>query len=147
MIDNYQDYDDLGLYDSVIESLEINHKRKTITFRLLKVVSRLDRNEGKNFTYKVKQGILTFEGVVFANVPYNLEVGEWSEFYRSALLTSSNLIERFKKKSTGELKHIYLGIDNGNEFNKLDIVCNNFKLELESEEFILHDNFDWLYEE
>jgi hypothetical protein len=147
MTDNYQDYDDLELYDSVIESLEINHKRKTITFSLLKVISRLDRNEGRNFTYKVKQGILSFEGVLFASVPYNLEIGEWSEFYRSALLTSSTLIDRYMSKTNEELKHIYLGIDKGNEYNKLDIVCNKFKLELEPEEYILHDDFDWLYEE
>lgn len=147
MTDNYKDYDDLELYDSVIESLEINHKRKSISFNILKVISRIDRNKGRNFTYKVKQGVLSFEGVIFTNFPYNMEIGEWSEFYRSALLTSSTLIDRFKNKTNQELKHIYLGIDNGNEFNKIDIVCSTYKIKLEAEELILHDDFDWLYEE
>lgn len=50
---DYRDNDDLYLYDSVIESLELNHRDKSITFHILKVIDRVDRNQG--FTYKVKQ--------------------------------------------------------------------------------------------
>ncbi|MGN7356901.1 hypothetical protein ACTHPF_06005 [Paenibacillus sp. SAF-054] len=147
MTNDYKDFDDLSLYDSVIESLEINHKNKTIVFRILKVVGRLDRNEGRNFTYKVKQGALMFYGVVFGNTPYNIEIGEWSEFYRSAVLDSSPLIDKFINRSEKPLIHVYLGIDNGNELNKIDIICNTYKLELEDEEYILHNDFEWLFEE
>lgn len=84
----------------MIESLEINHKTRTLSFRLLKVVSRLDRNEGRNFTYKVKQGSLIFHSVLFTNFSYGLEWGEWSEFYRSAILDSSDLLNRFQNRVT-----------------------------------------------
>lgn len=83
-----------------------------------------------------------------------MEFGEWSEFYRSAVLDSSELLEKIKKRSNPatkkiqeQLKHIYLGVDNGDEYNQIDIICSNFSLELGSEQFILHDDFDWLYVE
>jgi hypothetical protein len=144
---DYKDKDDLHLYDSVIENLEVNHKERLVSFKLLKVVSRLDRNEGRNFTYKVKQGRLLFSGVLYCNLSYGLEWGEWSEFYRSAILESSDLLNRFKTRSENNVKHIYLGIDNGNEYREFDIVCSNFELQLDDEEYILHDDFEWLYEE
>ncbi|MEK4978165.1 hypothetical protein [Bacillus sp. FSL K6-6540] len=147
MNQEYKDYDDLQLYDSVIESLEINHKTRTLSFRLLKVVSTLDRNEGRNFTYKVKQGSLIFHSVLFTNFSYGLEWGEWSEFYRSAILDSSDLLNRFQNRSNKSLKHVYLGIDNGNEYREIDVICSKYEMQLEDQEFILHDDFDWLYEE
>ena len=143
----YKDYDDLQLCDSVIENLEINHKTRTLSIRLLKVVSRLDRNAGRNFTYKVKQGNLIFYGVLFANLTYGLEWGEWSELYRSAILDSSELLHRYQHRTEKSIKHIYLGIDNGNEYREFDIICTKYEMQLDDEEFILHDDFDWLYEE
>lgn len=41
----------------------------------------------------------------------------------------------------------YLGIDNGNEYVEQDIICESFAKELEPEEYILHNDFVWLYEE
>lgn len=149
---DYRDNDDFFLYDSVIESLEVNHKDKSVVFKILKVIDRIDRERG--FTYKVKLGILTFTEVLYATIPYSMEFGEWSEFYRSAVLDSSELLEKVKKrpnpalkKIKEQLKHIYLGIDNGFEYKEIDIICQKFSLELGSEEFILHDDFDWLYDE
>lgn len=149
---DYRDNDDLFLYDSVIESLEVNHKNKSIVFHILKVIDRIDGERG--FTYKVKLGILTFTEVLYATIPYSMEIGEWSEFYRSAVLDSSELLEKVKKRPNPALKkikqqfkHIYLGIDNGFEYKEIDIICQKFSLELSSEEFILHDDFDWLYDE
>jgi hypothetical protein len=147
----YKAYDDLGLYDSVIESLTVDHKNKSITFKILKVVGKVDRSNGRNFTYRVRNATLTFYGVLFANVPYGMEWDEWSEFYRSAILSSSKTLERIKRLPIGEdvknkLKHIYLGIDNGNDYKEIDIICSNYSLTLQDEEFILHDDFDWLYE-
>ncbi len=149
---NYRDNDDLFLYDSVIESVEVNHKNKSIVFHILKVIDRIDRERG--FTYKVKLGILTFTEVLYATIPYSMELGEWSEFYRSAVLDSSELLEKVKKcpnpaleKIKEQLKHVYLGIDNGIEYKEIDIICQKFSLELGSEEFILHDDFHWLYDE
>lgn len=147
MKQDYKDFDDLGLCDSVIESLEINHKTRTLSFKLLKVVGTLIRNEGRNFTYKVKPGILVLHGIVFSNFSYGLEWGEWSEFYRSAILDSSNLIDRYKDKTTEPLKHIYIGIDNGNEYKEFEIICSRYEMILEQEEYILHDDFEWLYED
>lgn len=148
----YKDNDDLYLYDSVIESLEVNHREKLVTFHILKVIDRIDRGNG--FTYKVKRGVLTFTKIVYANIPYGMEFGEWSEFYRSAVLNSSELLEKVKKRHSSvnkniknQLKHIYLGIDNGDKYKEIDIICTDFSLELDSQEFILHDDFDWLYDE
>ncbi len=145
MQDDYKSFDDLQLYDSVIENVLIDHKHRTLKFVLLKVISRVDRKA--NFTYKVRRGELLFSGVLFTNFSYGLEWGEWSEFYRSAILDSSTLIERYKPKSRGKINHIYLGIDNGNEYREIDIVCQHYALSLEDEEFILHDDFEWLYED
>lgn len=149
MKQDYKDFDDLGLCDSVIENLQINHKTRSLSFQLLKVVGRLDRNEGRNFTYKVKPAKLVFHGVLFSNFSYGLEWGEWSEFYRSAILDSSNLINRYidKNRTTESLKHIYLGIDNGNEYREFDIICLRHEMVLKQEEYILHDDFEWLYED
>lgn len=100
-MEEYKDNDDLGLYDTVIEELCINHREKSITFQILKPISRIDRKGG--FTYRVKKGSLKFENVIYANIPYSFEWDEWSEFYRSAVLENSNLIDRIpdiaKKKS------------------------------------------------
>lgn len=146
---DYRDNDDLFLYDSVIESLEVNNKNKSIVFHILKVIDRINREQG--FTYKVKLGILTFTEVLYATIPYSMEIGEWSEFYRSAVLDSSELLEKLKKrpnpalkKIKEQLKHVYLGIDNGIEYNEINIICQGFTLELESEEFVLSDDFQWL---
>lgn len=96
MVDiDYKDSDDLYLYDSVIESLEINHREKLVTFHILKVIDRIDRGNG--FTYKVKHGVLTFTKIVYATIPYGMEFGEWSEIYRSAVLNSSELLQKVKK--------------------------------------------------
>ncbi|MEG0774050.1 hypothetical protein [Clostridium sp.] len=149
---DYRDNDDLFLYDSVIESLEVNHKDKSVIFHILKVIHRIDREHG--FTYKVKSGILAFTEVLYANIPYSMEFGEWSEFYRSAILDSSELLEKIKKRSNPaikkikeQLKHVYLGVDNGDVYNEINIICSNFYFEFDSEEFILHDDFEWLYDE
>lgn len=147
---NYKDNDDLQLYDSVIEELTVNHKMRTIEFRILKVISRIDRKGG--FTYKVNPGVLRFIGVVFSNINYGIYWNEWSEFYRSAILGSSDLLERVKKyplkdEVKDKLKHIYLGIDNGNNYKEIDIVCIDYSLSLEKDDFILHDDFPWLFED
>ncbi|MFF2484618.1 hypothetical protein [Paenibacillus sp. NPDC058071] len=145
---DYKNNDDLQLYDSVIEKLTIDHKSKTVQFHILKVVGRIDRNEGQNFTYRVKVGLLEFQGVVYANIPYVMEWNEWSEFYRSAIVSSSKLLEAFQQRiKDDELKHIYIGIDNDNEYNELDIICKDYSILLKPQEYILHDDFDWLYED
>ena len=146
-MEDYKDNDDLELYNSVIEKICFNHKEKSITFQILKTLSRLDRHDG--FTYRVKKGTLKFENVVHGKIPYSFEWDEWSEFYRSAVLESSNVIDNVIEiaKKNKHLKHIYLGIDYGVEYKEIDIVCSNHYLLLEDQEYILHDDFDWLYEE
>lgn len=145
---DYKDNDDLLLYDSVIEDLVINHKEKKISFKILKVIEPIYKSE-TSFTYKVRKGILEFSGVVYANIPYFIEFDEWNEFYRSAILKSSSLIDQLPErcKLNKNLTHIYLGIDVGNEFSKIDIVCQEYNLSLEDKDYVLHDDFDWLYEE
>ncbi|QCR31968.1 hypothetical protein [Lysinibacillus sp. SGAir0095] len=146
-MEDYRSKDDLNLYDAVIEEILISHRERSISFQILKPISRLDRHGG--FTYRVKKGMLKFENVIYANIPYSFEWDEWSEFYRSAVLDSSKVIDRIptgaKKNKT--LKHIYLGIDYGRDYKELDIVCSNYSLSLHEQEYILHDDFDWLYEE
>lgn len=146
-MEEYKDNDDLELYDSVIEELGISHKEKGISFQILKPISRIDRQGG--FTYRVKKGILKFENVIHANIPYSFEWDEWSEFYRSAVLDSSKVLDRIPKKvkENKSLKHIYLGIDYGTNYKELDIICSNYGLTIEEHEYVLNDDFDWLYEE
>ncbi|WML48656.1 hypothetical protein RCG23_00425 [Neobacillus sp. PS3-34] len=148
MKNDYKDNDDLQLYDSVVESLGINHKEKKISFYILKVIESIYKSE-TSFTYKVRKGILEFSGVVYADIPYFIEFDEWNEFYRSAILKSSSLIDQLPERSklNKNLTHIYLGIDVGNEFSKKDIVCEEYNLSVEDQDYILHDDFDWLYEE
>jgi hypothetical protein len=146
---DYKDKDDLGLYDSVVENLFIDHKSKTITFTLLKVMDRIDKSQN-SFTYKVRRGTLIFDRVVFANLSYGLYFDEWSEFYRSAEMKTSKLLSDYCKHlpssiKIDNLKHYYLGIDNGTDYKEFDIICDSYSLTLENEEKILHDDFDWLY--
>ncbi len=128
----------------MIEESNINHRVKSISFQILKPISRIDREGG--FTYRVKKGTLKFESVIYANIPYSFE---WSEFYRSAVLDNFNVIDRIpvKARKNKDIKHIYLGIDYGVDYKELDIVCSNYYLTLDDQEYILHDEFDWLYEE
>ncbi|MES9681908.1 hypothetical protein CN514_16790 [Bacillus sp. AFS001701] len=144
---DYRENDELELYDTVIEGLFINHREKYISFQILKPISRIDRDGG--FTYRVKKGTLKFESVIYANIPYGFEWDEWSEFYRSAVLDNSQVIDRIpvKAKENKDIKHIYLDIDYGVNYKELDIVCSNYYLRLEEQEYILHDDFDWLNEE
>lgn len=145
---DYQDYDDLQICDSVIESLVVNHKEKKISFNILKVIEPIYKSK-TSFTYKVRKGILEFSGVVYADIPYFIEFDEWNEFYRSAILNSSSLIDQLPERSklNKNLTHIYLGVDVGNEFSKIDIVCEEYNLSVEEKDYVLHDDFDWLYEE
>ncbi|WP_155889931.1 hypothetical protein [Peribacillus kribbensis] len=92
---------------------------------------------------------MKFDNVINANIPYSFVWNEWSEFYRSAVLITSNVIDRIpaKVKENKALKHIYLGIDYGVDYKELDIVCSDYSLTLEDQEDMLHDDFDWLNEE
>ena len=146
--EDYKGNDDLQLYDSVIKKLIIDHQNKTVEFYFLKVIERVDRSE-HSFTYKVREARLKFSGVVYAKLPYWMEFDEWSEFYRSAVIKTSSVLQRVPERAQKhkELLHIYLGIDNGNEYVEQDIICESFAMELEPEEYILHNDFDWLYEE
>lgn len=146
--DDYKGNDDLQLYDSVIKKLVVDHQYKTIEFYFLKVIERVDRSE-HSFTYKVREASLKFSGVVYAKLPYWMEFDEWSEFYRSAVIKASSVLQRVpeRAKKDKELQHIYLGIDNGNEYVEQDIICEIFTMELEPDEYILHNDFSWLFEE
>lgn len=147
LMEDYKDKDDLELYDTVIEEVLISHREKSISFQILKPISRIDRQGG--FTYRVKKGTLKFENVIRANIPYSFEWDEWSEFYRSAVLDSSKMIDSIPAGAKGNksLEHVYLGVDYGVEYKELHIVCSNYYVSLEEQEYILHDDFDWLYEE
>ena len=147
---DYKDKDDLALYDSVIESLLVDHKSRTISFTILKVIDRIDTSSN-SFTYKVKPGTLLFDKVIYADLSYGLYFDEWSEFYRSAEMKTSKLLSDYCKHLPSSIKadglnHYYLGIDNGTDYKELDIICSSYSLTLENEEKILHDDFDWLYE-
>ena len=147
---DYKDKDDLSLYDSVIENLSVDHKSRTITFTLLKVIETIARSPN-SFTYKVRRGILVFDKVVFANITYGLYFDEWSEFYRSAEMKTSKFLSDYCEHlpsaiKADSLKHYYLGIDNGTDYKELDIICHGHILTLENEEKILHDDIHWLYE-
>ncbi|PFH82613.1 hypothetical protein [Bacillus sp. AFS088145] len=143
----YKENDELELYDTVIEGLFINHREKSICFQILKPISRMDRDNG--FTYLVKRGTLKFESVIYATIPYGFKWDERSEFYRSAVIDNSKVIGQIpvKVKENKDIKHFYLGIDYGEDYKEIDIVCTNYYLSLEEQEFILHDDFDWLYVE
>lgn len=62
---------------------------------------------------------------------------------------TSSILQRVPERAQKhkELQHIYLGIDNGNEYVEQDIICESFAMEMEPKEYILHNDFDWLYEE
>jgi hypothetical protein len=81
-----------------------------------------------------------------------MQWNNWSEFYRSAVLTSSELLMKVKKRlpiiqeRKYRLKHVYLGINSDDDYHEIEIVCTDFSLDLGADEFILHDDFDWLYE-
>jgi hypothetical protein len=148
---DYKDNDDLGLYDSVIEDLLVDHKSRRITFIILKVIGTLEKSPN-SFTYKVRRGSLIFDKVIFADLSYGLYFDEWSEFHRSAELETSKFLSEYSKHLSSSiksesLKHYYLGIDNGTNYKEFDIICDSHTLTLEGEEKILHQDFNWLYEE
>ena len=45
-MEDYKGIDDLELSDTVIEEICINHREKSITFKILKPISRIDRQGG-----------------------------------------------------------------------------------------------------
>lgn len=100
------------------------------------------------FYLSCKVGTLKFKNVIHANLQYGIQWDEWSETYRSAVLESSNLIDSIpiKARQNKAIKHIYLGIDNGVDYKEFDIVCTNYDLSLEEQEYVLYDDFDWLNE-
>ncbi|MFD5019815.1 hypothetical protein ACFWMP_13010 [Paenibacillus sp. NPDC058367] len=110
-IEDYKGNDDLQLYDSVIKKFVIDHQNKTVEFYFLNVIERVDRSE-HSFTYKVREARLKFSGVVYAKLPYWMEFDEWSEFYRSAVIKTSSILQRVPERAQKhkELKNSYISI-------------------------------------
>jgi len=134
--DNYKDSDDLELYMTLIENSTMTFSpRRTLEFRIIKPVD-FTENE-----IKYSKGILLFENIVFSNLALQNETTEYPEFYRSAVLTNSDLLDetknnlqRMRKTISEDLKHYYLYIDQGNFESEVHIICEKHKLILEGEQ-------------
>lgn len=144
--DNYKDFDDLELYMTLIENSTITFSpRRTLEFRIIKPVDFTEKE------IKYSKGILLFENIVFTNLALQNETAEYPEFYRSAVLTDSDLLEetkhnllRMRKTFSKDLKHYYLYIVQGIFETGVHIICENHKLTLEGEQksLSMFDGFD-----
>lgn len=133
--DKYHDLDDLGLFLTLIESSSVtfNPKRR-VEFNIIRP---FDHSE-KQLRYN--KGILTFDNVLYCDLRLLNEYYEYPEFYRSAILETSELLttttEKFKrleKPLPENVRHYYLYIDQGNDETEVHIICEKHELTLEPE--------------
>ncbi len=119
--------------------------KRTLEFSIIKPV---DFSE-KEIMYS--KGILIFENIAFCNLALQNETIEYPEFYRSAVLNTSDLLDEIKHKLKGmgktyseDLKHYYLYIDQGYFETEVHIICENHKMTLEDEQkkLSMFDGFD-----
>jgi hypothetical protein len=140
-IDNYKDFDELGLYLTIIESVTITFNPiRTIEFKIIKP---FDHSES---ILRYNSGKLILKNIYWSNLDLINEFYEYPEFYRSAILIDSQLIsdtnlklDNLSKSDILSLKDYYFFIDQGNKESELHIVCEGHELIIESEPKLLTD--------
>jgi hypothetical protein len=147
--ENYKDFDDLGLYMTLIESTQMTFSpQRTLEFRIVKPFDFT----GKEITYC--NGSLFFENIVACSLTLVNETREYPEFYRSAVLINSELLnetklkhKKLKKPFSKKLKHYYLYLLEGDYETEVHIICESHKIILEDEPKPLHkfNGFEELY--
>ncbi|EOQ97832.1 hypothetical protein LEP1GSC195_1408 [Leptospira wolbachii serovar Codice str. CDC] len=94
------------------------------------------------------KGKLIFKNIYFCDLNFINEYYEYPEFYRSAILTESNLImetaiklNRLNKKINSPLIHYYLFTLQGDKEIEINIISESYELKLNSESKLL-DEFE-----
>lgn len=137
--ENYKDYDELGLYLTIIESVAISfNPTRTIEFR---VIRPFDHSESQ---LRYQSGMLVFKNVIECSMELVNEYYEYPEFFRSAVLNDSERLKVAKSKyqkyggsKEVEFKHYYLYIDYGNKESEVHLICQSHELTLHSEPKLL----------
>ena len=140
-LDKYHDLDDLGLYLTIIEKTSIIfNPTRTIQFNIIRPFDRSEK------TLRYKKGVLTFRNIYQCSLDLTNEFYEYPEFYRSAILEESKLLqdtyarlEGLDKKIENKLRHFYLYIDQGNKETEVHIICESHEMQLETEARLLTD--------
>ncbi len=135
----YQDFDDLQLICTIIESVTISfNPERLIEFKIIKPFDHSER------ILRYNQASLTFINVLYSNIEVVNEFHEYPEFHRSAILTDSKLLREITSKlsisneaSAKSYKDFYLHIDLGNKDSAIHIICENYELTLQSEPKLL----------
>ena len=125
----YIDRDDLGLFCTLIESVTVAYNPiRTITFNIIRPV------DSSEIPLRYNKGTLTFKDVIHGEINLINEKCEYPEFYRSAILTSSELLTKIiqnKGVDQRSYKDYYISIDHGNSQDEYHIICQTHELSLD----------------
>lgn len=141
--DKYHDFDDLGLYLTLVESSNVTfNPNRTIEFEIIKPL---------DFSEKVRRydkGKLIFKNVFYCDLRLINEFNEYPEFYRNAILDDSKLLQdtikkfkRLDKIIPENLKDYYLYILQGDTETEVHIICEEHNLSTEGIP-ILHEDIN-----
>ncbi|MCG6150339.1 hypothetical protein LFX15_18725 [Leptospira levettii] len=133
-MENYKENDDLMLYMTIIESVTINfNPTRNLIFSIVKPINYIEK------PLKWNSGTLFFKNIYFTDLELINEFYEYPEFYRSAIISNSELLNktiqklnRLQKEYGSKLIHYYLYTLQGDMEIEFNIIC-------ESHEFILND--------
>ncbi|XDD41714.1 hypothetical protein AB3N58_10370 [Leptospira sp. WS60.C2] len=133
-MENYKENDDLMLYMTLIEGITINfNPTRNLIFSIVKPINYIEK------PLKWSSGTLFFKNIYFTDLELINEFYEYPEFYRSAIISNSELLNktiqklnRLQKEYSSKLIHYYLYTLQGDMEIEFNIVC-------ESHEFILND--------
>lgn len=137
--ENHKDFDDIGLYLTIIESVAVSfNPTRTVEF---KVIRPFDHSESQ---LRYQSGVLVFKNVIECSMDVINKYYEYPEFYRSAVLDDSEMLkvarsryQQFGGNKEVEFKHYYLHVDYGNKESEVHLVCQNHSLVLQSEPKLL----------
>lgn len=128
--DKYYDFDDLGLYLTLIESSTVTfNSERTIEFKIIRPFDPSEKVLRYNYC------TLIFKNVFYCDLRLLNEFYEYPEFYRSAILEDSSLLrdmvdklKMLNKQIPKNIKHYYLYIDQGNAETEVHIICEGHDL-------------------
>ena len=137
--ENYKDFDELGLYLTIIESVVVSFNPiRTVEFKIIRPFGHSESE------LHYQRGVLVFKNVIECSMDIVNDYYEYPEFYRSAVLSNSENLKaaRSKYQQHGgkkevEFMHYYMYIDYGNKESAVDLVCQSHELVLQSKPKLL----------
>ena len=134
---NLTDRDDLGLFCALIERVTVTfNPTRSIKIEIIRPVNSTEK------TFRYEQGTLTFKNVIQSDLELKNERYEYPEFYRSAVLETSDLLTKnieTKGAKKGDYHDYYLYIDHGNSQGEYHIICETHELTMDNNPRLLSD--------